>query len=115
VFGAHDSASFFQSNSPAILFSFELRRTINRIGNQQGFFTMCLDPRADHAAVLQELSSYGDGPHCEKLIVPRIRKPELLRELQLMNVTGKSMFPGLDGLGRTLTELTRLSVRYGLP
>jgi hypothetical protein len=64
---------------------------------------------------LEELVTYGDGPHCEKLVIPKAKKAELLRELQLMNVTGKSMFPGLDGLGRTLTELTRLSVRFGAP
>ena len=115
VFGSHDGASFFESEPPAILFYFELRRTIERIGNQQGFFTLCLDPRADHADVLQELAEYGDGPHCEKLTVPNARKPELLRDLHLMNVTGKSMFPGLDGLGLTLTELTRLSIRFGVP
>jgi hypothetical protein len=32
-----------------------------------------------------------------------------------MSVTGKSMFPGLDGLGRTLAELTKLSIRFGVP
>jgi hypothetical protein len=115
LFGSHDGAAFLESSPPQMLFYFELRRTIERIGNQQGFFTVCLDPLADHAAVLEELAAYADGPHCEKLIIPKAKKAQLLRELQLMNVTGKSMFPGLDGLGRTLTELTRLSVRFGTP
>jgi hypothetical protein len=115
LFGSQGGEVFMQSSPPPMLFSFELKRTIERIGNQQGFFTVCLDPRADHAQVLEELTSYSDGPHCQKLIVPKALKPEILRDLQLMNVTGKSMFPGLDGLGRTLTELTKLSVRYGVP
>jgi hypothetical protein len=115
LFESGDGDSLLSSEPPTMLFYFELKRTIERIGNQQGFFTVCLDPVADHASVLDELKTYGDGPHCGKLIVPRDRKPELLRELQLMNITGKSMFPGLDGLGRTLQELTKLSIRFGGP
>jgi hypothetical protein len=115
LFESQGGEAFMQSSPPSMLFSFELKRTIERIGNQQGHFTVCLDPRADHAEVLQELASYSGGPYCGKLIVPKVLKPEILRDLQLMNVTGKSMFPGLDGLGRTLTELTKLSVRYGVP
>jgi hypothetical protein len=114
LFDLADDASFFVSSPPAMLFYFELKRTIERIGNQQGFFTHCPDPRADHAEVLAELPKYADGPHCEKVVVPASQKPDLLRELQLMNVTGKSMFPGLDGLGRTLAELTKLSIRFGV-
>jgi hypothetical protein len=114
LFQTHDASRFFQPPQPMI-FHFELKRTIDRIGNQQGFFTIALDATADHAEILADLSSYSDGPHCGKLIVPKSWKPQLLRELQLMNVTGKSMFPGLDGLGRTLTELTRLCVRFGVP
>lgn len=100
------------ASPPNMLFVFEVKRAIERIGNQQGLFSVSLDPNSDHAKVLEDLTGYADGPHCEKLIIPKARKPDLLRELQLMNVTGKSMFPGLDGLGRTLTELTKLSIRF---
>jgi hypothetical protein len=100
---------------PPILISFELKRTVDRIGNQQGFFTLCLDASEDHVKVLAELAQYAYGPHCEKIIVPKELKPEFLRELHLMNVTGKSLFPGLDGLGRTMTEISRLSGHFGPP
>lgn len=115
LFESGDDQVFVESEPPPMLFTYELNMTIQRMGNQQSMFTICRDPQADHADVLEELASYGDGPRLGKLIVPNALKPELLRELQLMNVTGKAMFPGLDGLGRTLTELTRLSVRFGLP
>jgi hypothetical protein len=115
LFESGDDRVFVESAPPPMLFTYELHLTIQRMGNQQSMFTVCLDPRADHAHVLEELATYGDGPHFEKLIVPKALKPELLRELQLMNVTGNAMFPGLDGLGRTLTELMRLSIRFGTP
>lgn len=110
-----DDVFTLSSPPPSMLFTYELHLAVQRMGNQQSMFTVCLDPRADHALVLEELASYADGPHCGKLIVPKELKPELLRELQLMNVTGKAMFPGLDGLGRTLAELTKLSIRFGTP
>lgn len=112
--GSHDGAPFWEPPRNMI-FSFELKRTVDRIGNQQGFFTVCLNASADHADVLSELVDYADGPHCGMLTIPKESKPEFLRELQLMNVTGKSMFPGLDGLGRTLAELSKLSLQFGLP
>jgi hypothetical protein len=114
LFQTHDGQPFSEPSQPMI-FTFELKRTIDRIGNQQGFFTIALDAAADHADILAELATYADGPHCGKLIVPKSWKPQLLRELQLMNVTGKSMFPGLDRLGRTLSELTKLCVNFGVP
>jgi hypothetical protein len=114
LFEAADDQVFVGSSQP-ILFTYELHLTVQRMGSQQSMFTVCLDPLADHAQVLEELATYGDGPHFGKLIVPKALKPQLLRELHLMNVTGKAMFPGLDGLGRTLTELTRLSIRFGTP
>ena len=115
LFKSGDDEVFVTPSPSAMLFTYELHLAIQRMGNQQSMFTICLDPLADHAHVLGDLASYGDGPHCGKLVVPKALKPELLRELQLMNVTGKAMFPGLDGLGRTLAELTKLSIRFGTP
>jgi hypothetical protein len=115
LFKSGDDEVFFTPSPAAMLFTYELHLAVQRMGNQQSMFTVCLDPLADHAQVLGELATYGDGPHCGKLVVPKELKPELLRELQLMNVTGKAMFPGLDGLGRTLAELTKLSIRFGTP
>lgn len=115
LFKSGDDEAFTTPSPDVMLFAYELNLAIQRMGNQQSMFTVCMDPMADHALALEELTSYGDGPHCGKLIVPKELKPELLRELQLMNVTGKAMFPGLDGLGRTLGELTKLSIRFGTP
>lgn len=115
LFKSGDDEVFTTPTPPLMLFTYELNLAIQRMGNQQSMFTVCLDPTADHDRVLNGLASYGDGPHCGKLIIPKALKPEILRELQLMNVTGKALFPGLDGLGRTLRELTKLSIRFGTP
>jgi hypothetical protein len=61
-----------------MLFVFDLRQTVERIANQKVHFLVCLNPLADHADVLEELVGYGDGPHCEKLIIPKALKPEII-------------------------------------
>ncbi|MGI8546579.1 MAG: hypothetical protein ACR2M1_04475 [Gemmatimonadaceae bacterium] len=43
-----------------------------------------------------------------KLIIPAKLKPPFLIQLRSMNVTGRSLFPGPDGFGRSLREATRL-------
>ena len=43
-----------------------------------------------------------------KLIIPSRRKTDFLRHLKAMNVTAASLFPGADGLGRSVNELIRL-------
>jgi hypothetical protein len=115
LFKSGDDDVFVSPTPPAMLFTYQLNLAIQRMGNQQSTFTFCLDPLADHAEVLAGLAAYSDGPHCGKLVIPKELKPELLRELHFMNVTGKAMFPGLDGIGRTLREQTKLSIRFGTP
>jgi len=44
----------------------------------------------------------------EQWIIPSGNKPEFLKHLRIMNVASHALFPGLDGLGRSLTELVRL-------
>jgi hypothetical protein len=44
----------------------------------------------------------------EKIVIPSKLKAAFLKHLHLMNVTGSSLFPGLDGLGKTVDDLVRL-------
>jgi hypothetical protein len=103
------------SSPPPMLFYFELKRTIERIGNQQGFFTVCLDPLADHAHVLDELAGYADGPHCEKLIVPKGSEARAAAGAAAHERHGQVDVSWTRRLGRTLAELTKLSIRFGVP
>jgi hypothetical protein len=50
-----------------------------------------------------------------KVIIPRHLKPLFLLKLYNMNVTSQSLFPGLDGLGKTLTDLVNIAVRQTSP
>ena len=50
-----------------------------------------------------------------KLIVPKDLKREFLRKLRRMNITAHALFPGLDGLGRSVGELIQLGADYEEP
>jgi hypothetical protein len=92
------------------------RRTSARMAAQQGYFMYSSDIMADHEPLLDahlaaEQDS-GAGETYRKVIVPKDLKPKLLRRLRVMNVTGASLFPGVDGLGMAARELARLSIAF---
>jgi hypothetical protein len=83
-------------------------RTI-RMAAQQGVFTVCTDVFQDHAKLLAELL----GPDQEKrayrrTVISKRLKPEFLEHLRFMNITGASLFPGIDGVGRFIDESARI-------
>lgn len=79
----------------------------DRMHAQQGWFTVPLDPRIDHLRC-ESLS----GVAIEKLSIPASAKPDLIRKLTVANIGGHALFPGLDGLGRSIAERIRLKCWY---
>lgn len=80
---------------------------------QMGHFSFSPSPLADHdAGILRTLEpgSPADGPtlRAAKWIVASQRKLEFLQHLRQMNIGAHSLFPGLDGLGRSLEEVALL-------
>jgi hypothetical protein len=45
---------------------------------------------------------------CRKIIIPAPLKPLILQQLRTMNVTASSLFPTIDGAGRSLADLVTL-------
>lgn len=75
-----------------------------RIAAQQGRFTMCFHAGHKHDCVIQSV-----GPqHVRRFIIPAKKKLDFLLRLRDMNITGANLFPGVDGLGRSVTELIAL-------
>lgn len=79
----------------------------SRMAEQQGRFTMCLRPDQDHTCIAAVLPT-----HLKMIIIPHQRKPDFLAELRRMNITAAALFPGVDGLGRSIAELTSLGARH---
>lgn len=74
-----------------------------RVLAQQGYFTAATNPTVDH----EELLSSSNAALEQWVISPDL-KPHLLYELTRMNLSANSLFPGLDGLGRSTAEVVRL-------
>jgi hypothetical protein len=47
-----------------------------------------------------------------KFVIPGNKKDEFLHHLHAMNITAQSLFPGLDGLGASIGELSRMKASY---
>jgi hypothetical protein len=82
----------------------------NRMVAQQSSFTVCTEILSDHDVFADEIVFTGvhggDGNSVvQKYIVPNTLKPRFLANLEMMNITANTLFPGIDGLGRSIKEL----------
>jgi len=73
-----------------------------RIEAQQARFSVCTNPLISHESQLNENDSL------IKIDIPRKLKPAIFRELNQMNITAKTLFPGIDGLGKSIYEYCNL-------
>ncbi len=99
-----------------ILYLGKPRTQTDRMAAQQTSATLSTQILADHGQILaeavktqeakKEIEVYG------KLIIPKELKFEFLRRLRSMNITARALFPGVDGLGRSVAELVRLGAAH---
>ena len=92
----------FDPNSPDIL-HFEMAYNTNeRLEAQQGRFSVCTNPLIDHRKMIEDVG----GLH--EITIPKAMKPEIMQELYKMNITAKTLYPGIDGLGKSTYEYCNL-------
>ncbi|MBR9800995.1 FRG domain-containing protein [bacterium] len=93
------------------------KRPSLRIAAQQGVFTHSLqlltDVESEVEKIFGDVVDEGDTARHVKIRIPAEMKPGLLKQLRRMNVTAAVLFPGVDGLGRSTSELQRLMVADG--
>ena len=82
-----------------------------RMAAQRGWFSIAADPMADHGEIIGQAFG-GQGMEnrwwCHRVVIPREAKSAILRDLYHMNTTGETVFCGLDGLGKSASELVDL-------
>ncbi len=91
-----------------ILHHFILGTWTTRMAAQQGVFTVCTDIFQEHSELLEQLLQ--DGGVYQRAVIPQECKLTFLKRLHLMNITGASLFPGIDGVGRFVDEKARLGL-----
>jgi hypothetical protein len=98
---------------PALSF-FEPRLQTERMSAQQTYFSLSPMAYCDHKDLIASAVP-ADGNEFTKVVIPAGLKLEFKKQLRLINVTARSLFPGIDGLGRSVTELIRLRTGTTLP
>jgi len=77
----------------------------SRMAAQQGVFTVSTDVLSDHGVLLREiLGAKRDRTAYQRVLIPAKCKLEFLSRLRFMNITRASLFPGIDGVGRSVDE-----------
>lgn len=89
-------------------------RKTDRMVAQQGSFTVALDVLADHGNAIDDILAPLQAKHAAKilylrLVIPAKLKPEFMLQLRQMNIASHSLFPGPDGLGRSVCDLLRVA------
>lgn len=94
-------AKILWADFPAIV-PVDPQKLNDRIMVQNGLFLMGAD---SHSSFEQNFEAFG-SPECEqniiKLTLPENKRDEVLGELQLMNITAEYLFPGVEGLTKSL-------------
>lgn len=91
-----------QPSGPDVLVFAMPYNTNQRIESQQARFSICTNPLADHLPILEQAGAV------EKIEIPKELKPSIMIELNQMNISAKTLFPGIDGLGRSISEYCNL-------
>jgi hypothetical protein len=96
------NAAIGDVNAPDVVVATMTYNTNQRIESQQGRFTICTNPLLDHKPLLEHAGAL------QKIEIPKELKHDIMIELAQMNISAKTLFPGIDGLGRSVTEYCNL-------
>jgi hypothetical protein len=89
-------------NSEDVMVYMQAFNTNDRIEAQQGRFSMCTNPLADHKSIMFDIGALTE------IIIPKNLKKEIMMELYRKNITSKTLFPGIDGLGKSTYEYCQM-------
>lgn len=90
-----------------LVLPFHLIESTHRMVAQQGTFTFGHPPAVDHTLLI---GKYTEPGHAKVLLIPNNLKRDLCERMRAMNLTAASLFPGLDGVGKTTLETMRIGI-----
>lgn len=101
---------FRQEDAPQIVLPFWSSQPTDRMVAQRSYFTACARVLDNQEAVISAVcgQNYNSGITFRKIKIPAKIKRNLLNLLRGMNVHAGSLFPGIEGLGKSLTEQARI-------
>jgi hypothetical protein len=100
------------SNNKDFCFFVDLGALDARIANQHGFLSFCGRIPSDHGSILERTDE--GRRDLRKLVIKPSLKPLFLDRLRKMNISPHLLFPGLDGLGKSIKDAIRLEAKHWL-
>ena len=97
---------------PELIYPYHPEKHHVRISTQQGAFTVCGTIPGDHEQAIDRVIGNNIHRSVFKFIIAFELKLNMLRNLMRMNITSNSLFPGLDGLGRSIKEFAQVAASY---
>lgn len=105
------------ANFPPIVLPISPFYTHSRLTTQQGLFlaqTRLTDNKGNNIRFQDALiESLNLSPHTkwiQKIVIPSKLKPTILNELNYMNINNATLFPGLDGFSKHLSNILMMEV-----
>jgi hypothetical protein len=89
-------------------------RPTDRMVAQQSSFSVCTELLEDHDKIADSIVFNGvHGSEAQsiftKYIIKGSLKPRFLANLEMMNIKASALFPGIDGLGRSVNEMVKIT------
>jgi len=86
-----------------------------RMVAQQGVFMLSYNVAVEHDQILREIisSEPKNIDKCRKLRIAANLKTRMIHSLLAMNINARSLFPGIDGLGKSVAEMVRFDAFPG--
>lgn len=123
-----EEQSYFNNDALPQIFFFQTMLKSTRVVAQQGWCSTSTKLFIDYEDEIGKLyavhrsdplnkKDYNDSWlywNC-KIIIPQEQKPEFLRRLQVMNISANSLYPGIDGLGRSVKEFVCIEAAHDRP
>lgn len=101
-----DIRAFLREDAARILYTIRSKRQTDRMSAQQTVFTVSPQILARHDEIIETAHQPKQGWYL-KIIVPKDLKVDFLSRLYHVNITARALFPGLDGIGRSIAEVLR--------
>ncbi len=101
---------FLRAGAPPVLIFVSRNNKTVRMVAQQGLFSISRQVLGDHGNMVGECIPEDSSQELfRKVVIPESQKSTFLRKLRHLNITASSLFPGLDGLARSVDELIQIS------
>ena len=100
---------FTQSNALERIHNYSPMFNTDRSIVQQSTFTVCENISSEHSSIIENKFTSNDDYSYYRIRIKKELKSDFRMRLYSMNIRSATLFPGIDGIGRSMAELIELA------